>query len=157
MAEWSAERHRREVLARIEKTPTGCWLWTGVTGSDGYGRRKFKGAKPVVHRVAYELFIGPIPPGMQIDHVCHNNSGCALNRECPHRRCINPDHLEAVTGRENSLRTPNTLNAINAAKTHCRRGHAYTPANTGSYGPSRVCRACHRESQARYLARRAAS
>src|SRR6266496_2265386 len=73
-----------------------CWLWTGKTGRDGYGRIGLGGRGALVrvraHRFAYELLIGPIPDGLQIDHLCRV------------RHCVNPAHLEPVTQRENILR-----------------------------------------------------
>jgi hypothetical protein len=85
------------------------------------------------HRVAYVLSVGPIPKGLTIDHLCRN------------RGCVNPTHLEAVTQRENTLRSPIALAALNAAKTHCPKGHPYSGANVELRGRSRGCRSCHQE------------
>jgi acyl CoA:acetate/3-ketoacid CoA transferase len=123
---------------------TPCIEWTGWRDRDGYGRRWWKSQSRLAHRVAYELEIGPIPAGMTIDHLCFN------------RACVNAEHLEAVTQRENTLRSPRTLPSINAAKTHCPQGHAYDAANTYRGAKGRVCRACGRAAAAAYRARKKA-
>lgn len=86
------------------------------------------------HRVAYEEWIGPIPDGYQIDHLCRN------------RGCINPFHLEAVTGYENRMRGERRNQ--HASKTHCPRGHPYSEENTYLHKTSsrtnRKCRTCER-------------
>lgn len=67
----------------------GCWIWGGNLMPDGYGRIKFAGVMQQVHRISYQLEIGPIPAGAQIDHTCHE------------RACINPEHLRIVTNKQN--------------------------------------------------------
>lgn len=123
------------IKARIKVSESGCWLWEGATEKGGYGLMK-RGAglnHGMVHRLAYEAWRGPIPEGLQIDHLCRV------------RNCVNPDHLEAVTPRQNVMRG-RTPAAANAAKTHCPRGHEYSVQNTrrGSKG-ERCCRACDRD------------
>lgn len=85
------------------------------------------------HRVSYETFVGPIPAGLTLDHLCRNTL------------CINPAHLEPVTIKENVLRGDGPT-ARNARKTHCDRGHAFDETNTGpNANGGRSCRACKRE------------
>lgn len=93
-----------------------CWLWRGYLRRDGYGATSIKGANRYVHRVAYELLVGPIPEGLHIDHLCRVPA------------CVNPLHLEAVTNHENVLR--GKLGALRERPTECPRGHPYTPENT---------------------------
>ena len=90
--------------SRVTKGP-GCWDWTGAKTKEGYGMIGAGGEgnkRVLTHRAAYEMVNGPIPEGLQIDHLCRNT------------RCCNPAHLEAVTPEENNLR---------AVPTHCKRGH----------------------------------
>jgi len=149
--------------AKVTKTNT-CWLWNAAQDKSGYGSSHAMGRTFRAHRLAYELHYGPIPAGMEIDHVCHNQDpSCQAGDNCPHRRCVNPAHLEAVTGRENKLRG-RTAAARNAAKTHCIHGHEFTPENTYRIKPSRTqrngargCRACRRLAHARAEERKKAA
>lgn len=117
---------------------TGCWGWTGAINTYGYGHLYAGGRSRYAHRLSYELFRGTIPVMFQIDHLCRN------------RLCANPSHLEAVTCRENLLRGE-TLAAKNAAKTHCKRGHAlvgdnlYLAHRKGAARPERHCKRCKRD------------
>lgn len=148
------------LLAKVAMGFGGCWIWTGGGNPvTGYGIFAFSGRLKVgVHRAAYTLFVGPIPPGLQIDHTCHNaDPTCLGGNTCIHRRCVNPDHLEPVTSQVNNLRASRCQTAINAAKTHCPKGHPFSEANTMLRRRKRdrffrVCRTCdrsfHRQSQA---------
>lgn len=110
----------------------GCWVWTGELQANGYGRIWFDGDHLLAHRWSYERFVDDIAEDLTIDHKCRN------------RACVNPDHLEPVGRGENVLRGQ-TIPAANAAKTHCIRGHEFTPENTRVYRGGRVCKACKRE------------
>jgi len=122
------------VQAKISPEPmSGCWLWTGyLAGGQGYGGIEIRGQQCLAHRVVYELLVGPIPEGLELDHLCRN------------RCCVNPDHLEAVTSKVNVLRGVG-ISAANAVKTHCVNGHEFTDENTYLHRGHRHCRKCGRE------------
>lgn len=112
-----------------------CWLWTGgIAGKPDntgqfYGKFWFSGKSVLAHRFSYEYLVGPIPSGYTIDHLC----GIRL--------CVNPAHLEAVTMKENIGRGTGVA-AVNKVKTHCIRGHEYTPENTMKQPRGRMCKTC---------------
>lgn len=113
----------------------GCWIWQGVPSSTGYGTVGINRHTYLAHRVYYERYIGPIPKGLHLDHLCRV------------LLCVNPLHLEAVTPRVNALRNLSP-NAINARKTHCLRGHPLSGDNVYHRpdNPSRRnCVACQRQ------------
>lgn len=116
---------------------TGCFVWTAYVQKDGYGQFNWGGAK-LAHRVAYSELVGPIPEGMEIDHV--------KARGCTSRACVNPLHLEPVTHQENVDRGDLSQNGErNRVKTHCPVGHEYSEQNTRyRRNGERVCRECHR-------------
>jgi hypothetical protein len=144
---------RRYVIA-----PNGCWLWTERVNRAGYGVVRPHGTTLQAHRVMYEAHVGPVPDGQQLDHLCHTlDASCAGGRQCPHRRCVNPAHLEPVTPTENVYRS-NAPAAINARKTHCNRGHELVGDNlhVDSRGRRR-CRECRRmQDNARWPRRKVA-
>lgn len=114
---------RKSILGNIRKTET-CWYWTGTWGR--YGQLEIQGKNKLAHRVVYELLVGPIPPGMTIDHKCFN------------KFCVNPAHLDVVTIAENCRRYTRTI-------TSCAHGHPYTPKNTAiTPTGKRRCRECAR-------------
>lgn len=140
---------------QVERT-NDCWLWTGPVVKTYGHLLKANNQRVLAHRFAYELLVGPIPEGLEVDHLCHDPKACLP--PCRHRLCVNPAHLEAVTRRENNLRSGN-VGGVNAAKTHCPRGHAYSAENTirgvhKSGSEYRRCRTCARETKRR-SARRA--
>lgn len=114
---------------------TPCIEWAKYRNPSGYGRRSVGGRMYLAHRYAWELEHGPVPEGLELDHVCRN------------RACINVEHLELVTHRENTLRG-DTIPARYAARTHCDRGHAFDAENTAIRpGGARRCRECRRARQ----------
>lgn len=124
------------LLRRTVRSDDGCILWQGSLDAKGYGNvisaRLHLGS---AHRLIYEGLVGPIPDGLVLDHLCR----------VP--RCVNPEHLEPVTPRENTLRGVSG-SAINATKIECIRGHSLVDeANVYRRKGGRYCRACNREAQ----------
>ena len=118
-----------------------CWQWQGYL-THGYGHLSIgprgEAVQVPAHRFSYELFVGPIPDNLEIDHLCRN------------RGCVNPEHLEPVTRKDNILRGRG-LSAQNARRVTCPRGHGYDHVKPDG---SRLCRECQNE-QARERRRRA--
>lgn len=121
---------------------TGCWLWTSYRAKNGYAQISVAGRLTLAHRFSYELHVGPIADGLQLDHV--------YERGCRHKHCVRPDHLEPVTHQENALRAK-------ALVTACPQGHPYDEINT-SRRPNgwRTCKECNRQRARRVRERRAA-
>ena len=122
--------------AKVDKSgPNGCWLWTASTRR-GYGHFWWNGRLCLAHRVSWTLLRGEIPEGLTLDHLCRVHG------------CVNPDHLEPVTQKVNTLRG-DTFPRRNSEKTHCAHGHRFTLENTRwtrVHGcTARVCRTCKRE------------
>lgn len=125
------ERWARKVAGPAFLGSFDCWEWTGSKNPKGYGQF-YPTQKPMVyaHRWGYEYFVGPIPEGMDLDHLCRNPS------------CVNPHHLEPVTRRENLMRGK-TLSRANAERTHCPQGHPYdTDSEHRPTKHGRQCRVC---------------
>lgn len=120
--------------ALLQEDSSGCWLWQGFRLPTDYGTFTANGRTQIAHRLAYELFVGPIPDGLHLDHLCRV------------RRCVNPAHLEPVTVQENVLRSESPA-ALHAKQTHCVHGHPFDVENT--YRPPsssmRQCRTCNRD------------
>lgn len=138
------ERTLARFMSKIEVQPNGCWHWKGKLSQGGYGYFWLDGKMRLAHRVAYEHFIGSIPEGHEVDHLCHTRDSSCLGGVCQHRACVFWGDLEAVTEHENVMRSRGVA-AANAAKAACDQGHPFTEENTyfDSRG-DRGCRTCQR-------------
>lgn len=117
----------------VPEPNTGCWLWLAATGKRGYGVVIYNDWMCQAHRVVYAVMREKIDEGLTLDHLCRTPN------------CVNPDHMEPVSRRENTLR--GTLGIVRKAiHTHCKRGHELTPENTMLLrkGTARQCRTCSR-------------
>jgi len=140
VSKWTGKDQRRfDAKVRVEpgllSKHTHCRVWTGANDGWGYGQFWFGGRVVYAHRLAFALAFGDPPGDKQVDHLCRN------------RACVNIFHLRLVTGRENSL-AGGTLNADNAARTHCPRGHELSGDNLVSSHlrrGERKCRVCDRD------------
>jgi hypothetical protein len=123
---------------------SGCWIWR--TGN-AYPRFALDERRVSAHRASYKYAFGAVPAGLVLDHLCRNTS------------CVNPDHLEAVTQRENLERGIGVVTMANARKDRCDHGHEFTPENT-YVAPGtgyRQCRVCRRATELRRVRDRAAA
>jgi len=126
--------------------PDGCWRWTGCESGKAGNRRgifRWKGTNVFAHRLAYLHLVGDIPTGLELDHLCRNTL------------CVNPNHLEPVSHRENILRgmAARTGNTLEHIETHCPQGHLYDGANTYICSKGhRHCRSCMRTRSSRRYA-----
>lgn len=140
----TTESDRARFWAKVDKTPGhgpwgNCWLWTSNAQGIGYGLFKWQRNNILAHVMSYRMVQGEVPLGLEVNHMCHT------------RGCVNPDHLEAITHIEN-VRKGLTHNAV---KTHCSKGHEFSPANTrvrtirGKFY-KRVCAECEKPAKHRY-------
>jgi hypothetical protein len=130
---------QRRLLARIRLEGSRldpCWRWTGATDREGVGRIKVGGRSRQVHRLAYEVLVGPIPAGMELGR----------REVCPHSWCWNPAHRQPMT-RIEVLLSSRAITMLNGARTHCPKGHPYDEMNTEyrRVGRSigRACKTCN--------------
>lgn len=115
------ERFKDKIVENLE----GCWVWLGQVNHGGYGLFWADDALHAAHRWGYLELKGSVPEGLQLDHLCRR------------RDCVNPAHLEPVTGKENKQR---------AIKDTCRNGHGYTEVNTYiDRKGRRDCRLCRKQ------------
>ena len=134
---YAIDRLPERVASKIVPvTESGCWVWLGATVHE-YGQLGINGKRTLAHRFCYEFFKGPIAQDQTIDHLCFV------------KPCVNPDHLEVVSLRENILRGRTSATAINARKRSCQCGHPY---ETRSFGErlGRFCRRCKIAQDQRY-------
>jgi hypothetical protein len=132
----------RELFAKVDVVPGGCWTWTGGL-QEGYGICKAlrPGGSRLVYKQVYEMLVKTVPEDLQLDHLCRN------------RACCNPAHLDPVPQKVNILRGEGAC-AQHARKTHCKRGHEFTPENTGKASNNgRYCIICSRAAAKRQRAR----
>lgn len=123
---------------RIVEAPSGCWIWVGAQNGNGYGRIQINKVGAYAHRVSYETFVGPIPPGYQIDHLCRRTL------------CVKPEHLQAVTPSVN-VRRGTSPGARALRRDKCSAGHSFAVHGVVRLG-RRVCRECRREYCAQWKA-----
>ena len=130
---------RFEAKVSRQSGPAGCWYWLAYRAANGYDRFRNEGRLVAAHRWAYEHFVGPIPAGHDLDHLCRV------------RHCVNPAHLEPVTRSENNRRGLNgALRTAESLRTSCAAGHPYDETNTYFHPQGwRMCRICKRAWEAR--------
>jgi len=123
--------HLSEIEQRIVVSESGCWEWNGAHIPSGYGSVRYNGKNRVVHKLMYELRIGKVPNGLQLDHLCRN------------RGCCNPAHLEPVSQRVNLIRGDG-FSGKNARKDRCPNGHEYDLVNKHGWRDCSVCKRAKR-------------
>lgn len=115
-------------LEKVHLIPfTTCWVWSGARHKDGYGTFFTGKSSTRSHRYSYEMYKGKIPQGLTLDHLCRNPN------------CVNPNHLEPVTLKENIRRAPKQISNINRNKTNCPLMHEYDYNFRKKYGKCKIC------------------
>jgi hypothetical protein len=134
-------RRIEEIAPRIlEKSVpipiAGCWVWVAGANNNGYGAMTVHGKPVGAHRASYMAFVGEIPPGLDVHHICNN------------RMCVNPHHLEAVTHSENiKAQKPRRR------KTHCANGHELLGDTVYEWNGIRSCRICRTAADKKFKAK----
>ena len=135
----------KRFMDKVLQVPNGCWLWCSTISGCGYAYFTLNYKMIRAHRIAYQLFKGDIPTGLQIDHLCRN------------RDCVNPEHLQPVTCSENLRRgLTGKINNPQTKKTQCPNGHPLIEGNLTRYTKSigfRRCLMCNREYHRNYQRR----
>jgi hypothetical protein len=124
------------IATKVAFTADGCLEWVAFVEHSGYARIWLNRKNVMAHRAVYEYHFGPIPAGLVIDHLCRN------------KRCVRPEHLEAVTNSENVLRGvgPSVVREAAAARTHCKSGHPFDDSNLYVFPDgTRTCLTCKRQ------------
>ena len=136
------EKAQERFATKYEVVESGCWQWLDSLATFGYGTFGYKGKGHRAHRISYMLYKGEIPDGLVLDHLCRN------------RGCVNPDHLEPVTTKENVMRGIGVAVA-NSKATHCKKGHEYDKENTYITPKGfRDCRECRATSYRNWYSRK---
>lgn len=134
MSRWGPPKYTANTLPSMihKDIETGCWLWTQGINAEGYGDLVWDGRGARAHRVFYQLYRGPIPSGLTLDHICRV------------RHCVNPDHLRPLSNRDNILAGVSPV-AVNASKRCCLRGHDDWVVLPGKFGRTRrECLTCRK-------------
>ncbi len=132
------------IVSRFQVQPNGCWHHPSVPTAKGYAQTKYGwpvAKSTLIHRLSWMHYKGDIPEGMVLDHMCHNPAECEGGNNCPHRRCVNPDHLQLVSAEENNSKTVRVYEYRN----ECVNGHS-TENNVGKTSTGkRYCITCNKE------------